>query len=278
MSGEHEIKLMCETFAVSRSGYYDWLDAADSERAQQTRALQEEIQLIHRQERGVYGSPRMTIALRKRGTAVGRHRVARMMRAAGLRGSQQGRFRVQTTDSRHDYPIAPNRLAKRRAPRRPNRVWVSDITGIKTGEGWLYLAGVMDRCSRRLVGWSMGPALDTTLPLSALTMAVEQRRPPPGLIHHSDRGVQYASGAYRDALKAHSLVASMSRRANCYDYAAMEAFWSSLKRELVYRRRFATRQEARIAIFDYIEAFYNRSRLHSALGYKSPLDYESNLS
>ena len=199
------------------------------------------------------------------------------MRAAGLWGRQRRRYRVLTTDSRHQEPIAPNRLAEQPPPSRPDQVWVSDVTYIPTQEGWLYLAGVLDRCSRRLVGWAMGATLDAALPVAALRMALRQRRPAPGLIHHSDRGVQYASGAYRDLLAAHGLVASMSRRANCYDNAAMEAFWSSLKNELIHRRTFATRAEARTAIFDYIEGFYNRSRLHSALGYKSPLDYESAL-
>ncbi len=154
-------------------------------------------------------------------------------------------------------------------------MWVSDITYVETDEGWLYVAGVLDRYSRSVVGWAMGSSLDTSLPLAALNMALGRRRPTPGLIHHSDRGVQYASAAYRGVLAHHGLIASMSRKANCYDNAAMEAFWSTLKHELVYRRRFATRAEARSAIFDYIEAFYNRSRLHSSLGYKSPLDYES---
>ena len=163
-------------------------------------------------------------------------------------------------------------------PTQANKVWVSDMTYVPTAEGWLYVAGVLDRCTRRLVGWAMGPSLDTALPLDALRMALNQRQPERGLVHHSDRGVQYASAAYRDALADHGLVASMSRRGNCYDNAAMEAFWSSLKNELVHRRRFRTREEARTAIFDYIEGFYNRTRLHSALGYQSPLDYESNLS
>jgi len=199
------------------------------------------------------------------------------MREAGLVGRQRRRYRVRTTDSRHGEPIAPNRLAKQPTPLTPNQVWVSDLTYIPTGEGWLYLAGVLDRCSRSVVGWAMGSNLDASLPLAALNMALGRRRPTPGLIHHSDRGVQYASAAYRDALARHGVIASMSRKANCYDNAAMESFWSTLKHELVYRRHFVTRAQARTAIFDYIETFYNRSRLHSSLGYKSPLDYESNL-
>lgn len=277
MSGEHEIRLMCATFGVSRSGYYGWLQAEHSPRMQRERALREDIQRVHTESRATYGSPRVTAALRAQGQVVGLHRVARVMRAAGLRGRQKSRFRVVTTDSRHDQPIAPNRLMNQAVPTQANQVWVSDLTYVPTAEGWLYVAGVLDRATRRLVGWAMGPSLDTALPLAALKMALEQRRPSPGLIHHSDRGVQYASGAYRDALADHGLVASMSRRGNCYDNAAMEAFWSSLKNELVHRRRFLTQDEARTAIFDYIEGFYNRTRLHSALGYKSPLDYESNL-
>lgn len=216
--------------------------------------------------------------LRAQGEAVGRHRVARLMRQAGLRGRQRRRYRVRTTDSRHSHPIAPNRLAARPAPTKPNQVWVSDLTYVPTDEGWLYVAGVLDRCSRCLVGWAMGATLDTAVPLAALMMALRQRQPAPGLIHHSDRGVQYASADYRSALADHGLVASMSRKGNCYDNATMEAFWSSLKNELVHRRRFATRADARTAIFDYIESFYNRSRRHSSLGYHSPLDYESSLS
>jgi len=278
MSGEHDVRLMCETLGASRSGYYAWLRSDQTVRAQQERALEVRIAEVHTQSRFTYGSPRVTAALRAQGTGIGRNRVARLMRRAGLRGRQKSRFRIRTTDSCHDHPIAPNRLATMPVPTKANKVWVSDMTYVATAEGWLYVAGVLDRCTRRLVGWAMGPSLDTALPLAALRMALNQRLPAPGLVHHSDRGVQYASGAYRDALANNGLVASMSRRGNCYDNAAMEAFWSSLKNELIHRRRFLTREEARTAIFDYIESFYNRTRLHSALGYQSPLDYESNLS
>jgi putative transposase len=277
LSGEHDIKLLCETLMVSRSGYYAWLKAAETPKAKRDEALRVQVEEVHRQSRGTYGSPRVAAALRAKGHRVGRHRVARMMRRCGLRGRQKARYRVQTTDSRHHHPIAPNRLAETVATK-PDQVWVSDLTYVPTAEGWLYVAGVLDRCTRRLVGWAMGSSLDTSLPMAALMMALNSRRPAPGLIHHSDRGVQYASSPYRTALEAHGLVASMSRKGNCYDNAAMESFWSSLKNELVHRRRFLTRQEARTAIFDYIEGFYNRTRLHSAIGYQSPLDYESSLS
>lgn len=277
MSDEHSVQRLCSLFAVSRSGYYAWREAGLCPRAQSEQVLRGQIALVHAQSRGTYGSPRVTVELRAQGASVGRHRVARLMRQAGLRGRQKRRYRVVTTDSRHDHPIAPNRLTHLPVPTKPNQVWVTDLTYVPTAEGWLYVAGVLDRCSRRLVGWAMGATLDTSLPLAALQMALRQRQPAAGLIHHSDRGVQYASTGYRNTLATHGLVASMSRRGNCYDNAAMEAFWSSLKNELVHRRCFATRAEARTAIFDYIEAFYNRTRRHSSLGYQSPLDYESNL-
>ena len=275
MSDAHDIQVLCAVFEVSRSGFYGWRTGRKSARAQRDEALREQIVAIHSRHRGVYGSPRVTVELRAQGEHVARKRVARLMREHRLRGRQQGRYRVRTTDSAHDQPIAPNRLLKSSAPTRSNQVWRADITYVPTDEGWLYVAGVLDQVSRRLVGWAMSDSLDTNLPLAALRMALQQRRPPPGLIHHSDRGCQYASADYSRVLRQHGVVASMSRRANCYDNATMEAFWSTLKNELVHRRRFANRTEARTALFDYIEAFYNRSRRHSALGYLSPLDFES---
>ena len=277
MSDEYPIKRLCAVFAVSRSGYYAWTKSPVSARRRRDDELRAMIARVHRQFRETYGSPRVTIELRTQGERVGRHRVARLMQQAGLRGRQKRRYRVRTTDSAHSHPIAPNRLATLPVPTQPNRVWVSDLTYVPTAEGWLYVAGVLDRCSRCLVGWAMGSTLDTALPLAALLMALRRRKPPRGLIHHSDRGVQYASADYRSALAAHGLIASMSRKGNCYDNAAIEAFWSTLKNELVHRHHFSTRAEARTAIFDYIETFYNRSRRHSSLGYQSPLDYESTL-
>jgi len=277
MSDEYPVQKLCATFEVSRSGYYSWRKAKESLRMQRDRELQAQIATIHERSRGTYGSPRVTVELREQGERVGRHRVARLMRATGLQGRQKRRYRVKTTDSRHAEPIAPNHLGEIAPAKRSDRVWVSDITYVPTGEGWLYLAGVLDWCSRYLVGWAMGESLDAALPITAMRMALDQRRPPPGLLHHSDRGVQYASAPYRALLADHHVIASMSRKGNCYDNAVMESFWSTLKNELIYRRIFATRAEARTAIFDYIEGFYNRSRRHSALGYKSPLAYESNL-
>ncbi|MBC7366414.1 MAG: IS3 family transposase [Undibacterium sp.] len=277
MNHEHPIKAMCEVLAVSRSGYYQWQSAGTSARALQTEAIRAKITRVHAASRGTYGSPRVTVVLHEQGESVGRNRVARLMKEAGLQGRQARRYRVRTTDSDHHDPIAPNLLAEVPAPTQPDAVWVTDITYVETGEGWLYLAGVLDLYSRRLIGWAMGSSLETALPLAALHMALRRRRPGAGLLHHSDRGCQYASAAYRSILAEHGCIASMSRRGNCYDNATMESFWSTLKLELIYRRRFATRSDATTAIFDYIESFYNRTRLHSALGYQSPLDYESNL-
>jgi transposase InsO family protein len=277
MSGDHAITLLCQTLAASRSGYYDWLRRAPSPRRARNAELLARIHVEHARSRETYGSPRITACLRRSGETISRNCVARLMREASLRGRQAKRYRVRTTDSNHAEPIAPNRLATQAEPTKPDQVWVTDLTYIPTDEGWLYLAGVLDLFSRRLIGWAMGSNLDTALPLAALMMALQQRQPAAGLLHHSDRGVQYASADYRRVIAAYGLIASMSRRANCYDNATMEAFWSTLKNELVYRHHFATHAQARTAIFDYIEAFYNRTRLHSALGYQSPLDYESNL-
>jgi transposase InsO family protein len=277
LSGDHPVKLLCETLHVSRSGYYAWRSGKESLRKKADRLLSEQIQTAYLQSRSTYGSPRITASLRSQGHAVGRRRVARLMREAGLRGRQKRRYRVVTTDSGHEEPIARNLLAQRPPPRRPDEVWVTDITYLQTDEGWLYLAGVLDRCTRRLIGWAMDSQMDASLAVAALEMAVQQRQPSPGVIHHSDRGIHYACAEYRERLAVHKMVRSMSRAGNCYDNGAMEAFWSTMKNEMVYRRRFLTRAQARSAIFDYVEGFYNRTRLHSALGYKSPLDYETNL-
>jgi len=274
MSGNYPTETLCATLGVSRSGYYAWKDRPASPRAIAGQRLGVRIQAAFVGSRRTYGSPRIA---RQLGCPGSRNRIARLMREAGLQGRQKRRYRVRTTDSRHDQPIAPNHMATAPAPTKADQIWLTDITYVETAEGWLYLAGVLDLYSRRLIGWAMGSSLETALPLAALHMALRQRRPRAGLLHHSDRGCQYASAAYRQTLLDHGCVASMSRKANCYDNATMESFWSTLKHELVYRFNWATRDQATTAIFDYIEGFYNRTRLHSALGFKSPLDYESNL-
>jgi putative transposase len=277
LAPQHSVADLCAALAVSRSGYYAWAQRAPGTRAQANERLRQAIQDLFAQSRQSYGSPRMTAALRQAGHACNHKRVARLMRQQGWQGRSQRRYRVRTTDSRHDQPIAPNRLAEQPACTAPNQVWVTDITYVPTPEGWLYLAGVMDLYSRQVVGWAMGESLATTLPLAALNMALAQRAPGAGLLHHSDRGVQYASQDYRQRLAAFGLEASMSRPGNCYDNAAMESFWSTLKHELVYRQEFTSRAQARQSIFEWIEVFYNRVRLHSALGFKSPVDFENQL-
>jgi transposase InsO family protein len=274
MKNEHPILTLCLHLEVSASGYYDWRRRriCPSPRAVADQALAQEIDQIHTRSRKTYGVPRVEKELRKQGRCHGRNRVARLMKQKGLCGRQKGRYRVRTTDSNHDQPIAPNRLAEAPKATAPNQLWVADITYIETKEGWLYLAAILDLYSRKIVGWAMSERIDTVLVLKAL--ALLHRCPPAKLLVHTDRGVQYASGDYRQALGRAGLVASMSRRGNCYDNAAMESFWSTLKLELVYRRDFASQSQARNEIFNYIEAFYNRQRSHSALGYLSPVDFE----
>ena len=275
MEDSYPISDLCAVFDVSRAGFYAWREREPSVRDRTDACLGEEIGTLFARSRRTYGSPRMHRALRRAGHACGRHRVARLMRGRGLAGRVRGRRRPWTTDSNHEQPIAPNRLGPREAPvERPNEVWAADITYVPTDEGWLYLAGVLDLGSRRLVGWAMGESLETRLPMDALQMALRQRQPSLGLLHHSDRGSQYASDAYRESLAAWSVTPSMSRKGNCYDNAAMESFWSTLKEELVHRTHFESRAQAAGAIFDYIETFYNRERLHSALGFMSPVEFE----
>lgn len=277
MKSEHSISLLCQVMQVSRSGYFDWLkrQSNPAARQRQNQALRARIKSIHAASRRTYGSPRVLMELRKEGVRHGRNRIARLMMEEGLCGRQKGRWRVATTDSNHSHPIAPNRLAEAPPPAARNQVWVGDITYIRAGHSWLFVAAIMDLYTRKIVGWNMSPSIDSALVLGALRMALLRERPKPGLIFHSDRGVQYASSAHRQALRAAGLAASMSRRANCYDNAAMESFWSTLKLELVYRRRYESHPQARAELFDYIEAFYNRQRAHSALGYLSPVDFQN---
>jgi putative transposase len=278
MTPEYPIANLCQALAVTRSGYHAWATRRPGPRAQANAALLPLIQQAHVESRRTYGSPRVHQWLVQRGQDCGRHRIARLMRQAALRSQSRRRFRpLSLTDSNHGLPIAPNRLREEALPARRDAVWVADITYVPTAEGWLYVAGVLDRHTRRCIGWALGDSLATSLPLAALEMALTHRHPTGGLVHHSDRGKQYASEAYRKRLAEAGVVPSMSRKGNCYDNAAMESFWSSLKRELVHRVGFATRAEACAAIFEWIEIFYNRERLHSALGYQSPVDFETQL-
>ena len=276
MKNEYSILALCDNLEVSPSGYYDWQKrrSCPSPRTSQNQALAKAIQKIHTRSRETYGSPRIRMELLKDGLRHGRNRIARLMQEDGICGRQKGRHRVQTTDSNHDEPIAPNRLAEAPKPTAPNQLWVADITYIPTQEGWLYVAAILDLYSRKIVGWAMSERIDTALVLKALGMALLHRNPPRELLFHSDRGVQYASADYRRALGQAGLVASMSRKGNCYDNASMESFWSTLKLELVFRRDFVSRRQAQSQIFDYIECFYNRQRSHSALNFRSPVDFE----
>jgi transposase InsO family protein len=275
MSGQYKVAWLCEALLVSRSGYYDWKERRHRPGPRQVENIQlrESIRAEFARSRQTYGSPRLAHAL---GCPGRRNRIARLMRAEHLFARQRSKYRVATTDSRHGGPIAPNRLPGL-AVQGPGQVWVTDATGLLTGQGWLYLVAVLDVCSRRVVGWAMSSLLDAPLVIAALGMALRQRRPAGQLILHSDRGSQFASAAYREMLARHGVLASMSRKGNCYDNAFIESFWSSLKYELIYHRRFATRAEARTAVFDYIETFYNRTRLHSSLAYLSPIAFESKL-
>ncbi len=264
---------MCQIFEVSRSGYYAWLKRPESKRAASNKKLLEEIRKMHKKHRYTYGSPRLTIALKEAGIACSRNRVARLMRENGIYAKTKRKFKA-TTDSRHNYPVAENLVNQNFSVDRPNKLWVADITYIPTDEGWLYLAAILDLFNRKIVGWAMDKTMTRQLVLKALRQAVGRERPPAGLVHHSDRGSQYASYEYQQALKDYMMVCSMSRKGNCFDNACMESFFSTLKRELIYGCKFRTRAEARQAIFEYIEVFYNRIRLHSALGYMSPVEYE----
>ena len=263
------VQLMCEVLGVSRSGYYDWVSRPESARAAEDRGLAAEIRASHEGSRGRYGSPRVHAELRAHGRRVGRKRVARLMRGMGLAARRKRRFR-RTTDSAHALPVAPNLLGRDFAAAAPDRVWLADLTYIWTAEGWLYLAVVLDLFSRRVVGWAMADHLGHELALAALDMAIARRRPAAGLVHHSDRGVQFAAHGYRRRLREHGMLCSMSRKGDCWDNAPMESFFATLKGELVEERDYLTRDEARADVFQYVEGFYNRRRLHSGIGYLTP--------
>jgi transposase InsO family protein len=263
------IQVMCEVLGVSRSGYYGWAGRAESARAAEDRALAAEIRTAHAASRGRYGSPRVHAELRARGRRVGRKRVARLMRGMGLAARRRRRF-CRTTDSTHPFPVAPNLLGRQFTAEAPDRVWLADLSYIATDEGWLYLAAVLDLYTRRVVGWAMADHLGHELALAALDMAIECQRPAPGLIAHSDRGAQYAAHAYRARLQARGLLCSMSRKGDPLDNAPMESFFATLKGELVDEATYRTRDEARAEVFQYVEGFYNRRRLHSGLGYLTP--------
>lgn len=278
--GRYPVTLMCRVLAVSRSGFYAAQQRQPSRRAQADGELQAEIAVIFDHSRQRYGSPRIHAELRARGRRCGRKRVARLMQTARLRAYRPRRRRPHTTDSRHPQPVAPNHLERQFAVEAvpgPNRVWCVDITYLPTREGWLYLAVVLDLASRLVVGWAMQSTLAQELAIDALQMAWWHRHPQPGLLHHSDRGVQYAASAYQALLDTFGLRCSMSRRANCWDNAVVESFFATLECELIDRSDWHTHHEARLAVFEFIEVWYNRQRRHSSLGYLTPAEYDQRL-
>ena len=270
----YPIRLMCRALAVSAAGYYAWRSRPESHRAVSARTLLSAIRVIHQESRATYGSPSIWDALLKQGHCVGEHRVARLMRQAGLRAKTVKKWRA-TTQSQHRFPVAANTLDRQFMVESPNRVWAGDLTYVWTPEGWLSLAVILDLYSRRVIGWAMGHRLTVDLAERALIMALANRRPRAGLLHHSDRGSQYAATSYQQLLATHGVTVSMSRKGNCWDNACIESFFGTLKRELVYHRHYATRDDATRDIFEYIEVFYNRQRRHSTLGYHSPAEYEA---
>ena len=267
------VERLCAALGVSRSGYYAWRAAPESRRTRENRALLTRIQAVHTEAREAYGAVKTWRVLRAQGVACGRHRVARLRRAHSIEARRRRRFRL-AYKARNSAPAAPNLVDRQFHAPAPNRIWAGDITFIPTRQGWLYLAVVLDLYSRRIVGWAMSARPDSHLVLDALTMALTHRRPAPGLIHHSDQGIQYSSGIYQACLKTRGLVPSMSRKANCYDNAVVESFFSSLKNEGTDHETFPDRDHARAALFAYIELFYNRQRIHATLKYQTPEQYE----
>lgn len=272
---QYTVRRQCRVLEVAESGYYAWRQGQVSKRQQADAQLLAEIQAIHQRNRRLYGSPRIHAELQKQGWHCGRKRVARLMRQAHLASVRQARRRLQTTDSRHAYPVKTNVLNRQFEAMRPNQKWVSDITYVPTQNGWLYLAAVLDLFSRRIIGWAMSARCDTALTQNALAMALSQRPPTADLLHHSDRGSQYAAHDYQALLARHHITVSMSRKGNCYDNAVMESFFRTLKAECVDLHIFHSRTHARSLIFEFLEVYYNRQRLHSTLDYCTPAAFEA---
>ena len=274
-AAEYPVRRQCQVLEVAESGYYAWLQAQASQRQQTDEVLLAEIQAIYQHNRRLYGSPRIHAELKKHGWQCSRKRVARLMRHAHLRSVRQRPRRVQTTDSKHAHPVASNLLDRQFEAQRPNQKWVADITYIPTQNGWLYLAAVLDLFSRRIVGWAMSARCDAVLTQNALEMALAVHQPTADLLHHSDRGSQYAAHDYQALLARHSITVSMSRTGNCYDNAVMESFFRTLKAECVDLHVFLSRSHARSVIFEFLEVYYNRQRLHSTLGSCTPAAFEA---
>ncbi len=271
---EFSVERMCQAFKVSRSGFYGWKrQKGNGKRKKEDEALLEVIKESYKESRGTYGSPRMAIDIREKGMPCGENRVARLMKRNNIAAKTRKKFKA-TTQSKHKFPVAPNLLKRNFSASAPNQVWLSDLTYVWTEEGWLYLAVILDVFNRQIVGWGMGDRLTADLVLRAFHQAVGMRHPAPGLIFHSDRGVQYACSEFRKVLQENKMIQSMSCKGNCYDNAMMESFFHTLKTELIYFRKYQTQMEAKGEIFEYIGVFYNRIRRHSSLGYQSPLAFE----
>lgn len=271
------VEVMCQVLEVSKSGFYASLDRPPGERRKRREELADRIKAVHEENRGVYGSPRVHQALLAQGQKVCENTVAKVMKQREISAKIKKKFVPRTTDSAHSHRPAPNVLERDFAAEAPDRKWAADITYIPTDEGWLYLAAVIDLCSRRIVGWSMAEHMKAELVGDALKMALARRSPRPGLLHHSDRGVQYACEDYQYLLQSNDMICSMSGKGDCWDNAVTESFWATLKTELVHHEHYATREQARGSIFEYIEVFYNRKRLHSSIGYQSPEAFEARL-
>lgn len=273
--------MACKELSVSRSGYYSWKDRPISQRQRDNETLSEKIRSLHAESGGTYGLPRLKAKLKQEGTNCGKTRLSILMKKAGISGIFKKRFKVRTTDSNHSFPIAPRIFQVEEPathPTRPNEVWASDLSYIPTAEGFLYLATYLDIFTRKVVGFSVDDHMETSLITSALEMALgRQELTAGGLLAHSDRGSQYASMDYRERLKSLSITASMSRRGNCYDNSFAESFFATLKKELIYRTEYKNKEEAKKEIFKYIEVWYNRQRIHSSIGYMSPVQFEESL-
>ena len=273
-SNQFNIQKLCKALSVSRSGYYEWRKRTPGKREQENEKLLDEIKKIHKDSRETYGSPRITLELHKLGYSCSRPRVARIMGRHDIYAKTKRKFKPTTTDSNHDEPISPNLLKQKFTAEEYNQIWVSDITYIRTSAGWLYLTVIIDLYNRQVVGWSMSHRLTAeTTTVAALIHAKQRQQPPKGLIFHSDRGVQYACKKFRKKIAEYKMVQSMSGKGNCYDNAVAESFFKTLKTELVYFEKYITRKQAQSSIFEYIEVFYNRKRIHSTLGYKTPMEF-----
>ncbi|MFC2084419.1 IS3 family transposase [Bacteroidota bacterium] len=273
-SNEFSTRVLCELMKVSKSSYYKYLRRKPSRREESNKKILKEIKKIYQESKGRYGSPRITVAINRRGIKCDRKRIARIMKEEGILAKTRKKYKI-TTNSKHKLPVAENLVRQNFRADKPNKIWAGDITYVWTKEGWLYLAAILDLYSRKIIGWQISKYLDKKLVIEALRKAIEARSVLKGMIFHSDQGVQYASDEFKETLRNNGILQSMSRRGNCYDNAVAESFFHTLKTELIYFERYNTKDEARTSIFEYIEIFYNRKRIHSSIGYLTPEEFEN---